>query len=66
MARTARPLLAAVLPLALLGAAPRRTAAPAPSPTPASAAPRAEARALWVNRWEYSSPAGVAKIMENA
>ena len=33
---------------------------------PASAQNDAETRALWVTRWDYSSPADIGRIMENA
>jgi uncharacterized lipoprotein YddW (UPF0748 family) len=65
--RTRRTLLAAVplavaaLTTALTGAAPE-----APRAAHAPAAPRAEARVLWVNRWEYRTEADIRRIMQRA
>ncbi len=44
-----------------------RAAHPAPTPpAPEPAPPRAEARVVWVNRWEYRTAADVRRIMERA
>lgn len=40
--------------------------APPPPPAPATPALPQEARALWVNRFEYNSPAKIREIMEKA
>ncbi|HEU0055414.1 MAG TPA: family 10 glycosylhydrolase [Longimicrobium sp.] len=64
--------LAALVSLPLLFPAAAGRAAPdAPSPIAASTVetapqPREEARALWVNRWEYGSAADIAQVMANA
>ncbi|MER3406183.1 MAG: hypothetical protein C4289_14330, partial [Chloroflexota bacterium] len=54
---TRRRLLARVFPGAVLAAASKRRS---------KAAPDAEARALWVNRFEYASPDDIARILRRA
>lgn len=72
MHRSLRPSLAALALLALASCSPRDTPAapearpPAPEGEPLPSALGAEARALWVNRFEYDSPAKIATIMQKA